>query len=232
MDIKTRIFLKNWAYALLSTVILFTLFLSGCHGVKKPGNRTPGQICKTGFSAVNIFPKHCRLCESGKGTLLPLYWGQENIGIISLNTFSLAYIGLNRYDDDGNLIETPSGSSSINYVSTGENRFSFSVTENHDRGYANGHLYFRQDEFLDMEKASSLLCTDCLSRVTSSDWGGDPFGLGIIDFKTKEIRLLRENLIAFQFGDYYISCDSERGLEDGNSLEMDMLIFYCPNRYE
>lgn len=75
------------------------------------------------------------------------------------------------------------------------------------------------------------MCTECMNRVIIDDWD-EPTGMAVIDFSTGELRLLRENLLAFQFGDFYISCKAKRDEAGENALEMDLLVFYCPKRYE
>lgn len=105
-----------------------------------------------------------------------------------------------------------------------------SVSEDSNRGYAHGYVYFGNDEVLDMEKAATFLCTECLNRIMDESWD-TPYGIGIVNFKTREIRLLEENVTAFIFDNFYISCDlRNRGTEE--KPEMDLLIFYCPERYK
>lgn len=178
-----------------------------------------------------ISKEDCLLCGDGKGTLLPLYWDEENIGIISLNSFSVAHVEINRYDDYGKLLEEPSQGTSMRRTSTGEGGFIFMTTGGTDRGYARCNLYFNNDEFLDVEQAATHMCTECLNRVIDDGWGDDPTGMAVINFSTGELRILRENLVAFQFGDFYVSCKSKRNETDENALEMDLLVFYCPKRY-
>lgn len=176
-------------------------------------------------------PKNCLLCGDSSGTLLPIYSGQNNIGIISLNTFQIAPVCINQYDDNGNLIEEPSSSHSIHITKTSDNGFFLMVTEDTDRGIAQGTLSFNQDEFLDMDKAASLLCSDCLSQALGNNSDMSSTGMFVIDFYTHKIRMFRENITAFQFDDYYISCRAKDRQTDNSTLEMDLLIFYCPKRY-
>lgn len=178
----------------------------------------------------NTAPADCRLCGGGKGTLLPYYWGQNNVGIISLNTFTLISVETNRYDDEGKPIHEPAPSSSTHMMNSGDDGFFASVSEDSDRGYAHCYLYFGNDEVLDLEKASIFLCTDCLNSILDVNWE-TPYGIGIIDFKTHKIRLLEKDVTAFIFGDFYISCDL-RNREENTDPEMDLLIFYCPIRYK
>lgn len=174
----------------------------------------------------------CQLCGRGKGTLLPAYRGQDNVGIISLNTFILTPIEINPYDDNGNPSVRPSRGSSTHIRSSGEDGYASYTSENQWRGYAHGTITFKKDKFLDIEKAAAFLCNDCFCDIMEECWGDEPYGVGIIDFKTGEIRLLEEIITAFTFNDYYIDCDLRERREENSSDEMDLLIFYCPERYE
>ena len=159
--------------------------------------------------------------------------GQTNLGIISLNTFEFVPIEINRYDDYGNLIEKPAGFSSTSMRNTGENGFIAYVTPNHDRGYANATIYFENDKELNIDKAADFLCTECLNQTLEECWNDDPFGMGVINFETEEIRLLERNITAFTFDDFYVSCDLRTSDDSGgDSHQMDLLIFYCPERYQ
>lgn len=180
----------------------------------------------------NLPAEDCQLCGHGKGTLLPAYRGQDNVGIISLNTFILTPIEINPYDDNGNPSVRPAQGSSTHIRSSGEDGYTSYTSENQWRGYADATITFKKDEFLDIEKAATFLCNDCFYNIMEECWGDEPYGVGIIDFKTGEIRLLEERITAFTFNDYYIDCDlRERGEKDSSNV-MDLLIFYCPERYE
>lgn len=174
----------------------------------------------------------CQLCGHGKGTLLPAYRGQDNVGIISLNTFILSPIEINPYDDNGNPSIRPSRGSSTHIRSNGEDCYTSYTSENQWRGYANATITFKKDEFLDIEKAEAFLCNDCFCDIMEECWGDEPYGVGIINFKTGEIRLLEKRITAFTFNDYYIDCNLRERREEDSSDEMDLLIFYCPERYE
>lgn len=218
-------------------LVLSILMLTGCQG--KDTVEYAEDVESSSEEVVEEEPKYvsetskkdCLLCGDGKGTLLPLYRGEENIGVISLNTFDLAHIGINRYDDNGKLIEEPTNGTSMRMTSTGEDGFHFSVSEDTDRGYARCTLYFNKDEVLDVEQAASHMCTDCLNRAIDDVWVDEPTGIAVINFSTGELRMLSEKLLAFQFGDFYVSCKSKRYETEENELEMDLLIFYCPKRY-
>lgn len=181
----------------------------------------------------NTVPEKCYLCGTPEQSLLPFYEGLINLGIISLNSFEFVPIEINRYDDSGNLIEEPAGFSSTSIRNTGENGFTSYVMPNHDRGYANATIYFEKDKELYIDNAANFLCTECLNQILEKCWDDDPFGIGIINFETEEIRLLEQDITAFTFDDFYISCKLRTSNDpDKDSLQMDLLIFYCPERYK
>lgn len=59
-----------------------------------------------------------------------------------------------------------------------------------------------------------------------------PYCVGVINLETLEVRLFEENITAFSFGDYYIDIDRRENKNEPDSIELDLLIFYCPPRYE
>lgn len=106
------------------------------------------------------------------------------------------------------------------------------ISEDTGRGFATGSVSFNQDGTLDLKEAASHLCTSCLNRTMEENWSDNPCGVGVINFKTREIRLFEETVTAFTFGDFYISCDMREPPAGTSEREMDFLIFYCPERYE
>lgn len=174
----------------------------------------------------------CMLCGTGTGTrsLLPLYQGQDNVGIISLNTFTISLVEINPYDDYGRP-KKPDRGYATNVRGSGNNGYFSFISENQGRGYAHGSISLKQDTWLDLEKAATFLCSDCLNSIMEECWMEEPYGVGVIDFKTKEIRLFEINVTAFMFNDYYISCRTRNRDDGGSEKEIDLLIFHCPERY-
>lgn len=177
-------------------------------------------------------PEDCRLCGNTEDSMLLAYLGQKNLGIISLNTFEILALELNRYDENGKLIEENAGYMMMGGFESRENGFSAQFSQTPDRGYADITLTFNEDEVLDIDKVAGFLCADCLNEMMKYVFeDNDCYGVGVIDFSTKEIRLLEEQKIGFELGDWYIDCDLQEPIEKGNPLKMDFLIFYCPLRY-
>ncbi len=178
-----------------------------------------------------IQKSECALCSKGGKTLLPAYAGQNNVGIICINTFDISPVSINRYDDFGNLIEEPAGHMTMNNNSFGEGRMSTSTSAVYDRGYANVDVRFSDDKSVDKTAVEKLLCQDCLTTIMEDAWE-EPYGIGVINFETLEVKLFEERVTAFTFEDYYIDIDRRENEEEPDKVELDLLIFYCPPRYE
>ena len=223
---------KHPFFTFLFPLIFGGIFLAACSYIPDPEADTVNQdSTENPVYRSDTATEDCLLCGNGAGTLLPVYSGQNNIGIVSLNTFQMAPVTINQYDDNGNLIEEPSDGHSTHITNTGDNGFMLMISEDTDRGIARGTLSFNQDEFLDMEKASSFLCSSCLNQVMEDSSIAEPTGMCVIDFHNNKLRMLQKNITAFQFDDYYLSCRSRERQTDDITLEMDHLIFYCPKRY-
>ena len=173
----------------------------------------------------------CYLCNGDIENISPLYWGQNNIAFISLNTFEIVPIKINRYDEiSGKPIEEYLGAFSFGGGNATGNGFSTKYFLDCDRGYAHGELVFNNDEDLDINKISSLLCTNCLNEVIEHE-PESYFGVGIIDLKTKNLSALEKRYMGLSMGDYCIYFDTQTKRRD-ESLLINFLAFYAPIRYE
>ena len=172
----------------------------------------------------------CYLCGGGIENLIPADWGQNNVALISLNTFEIKPIEINHYDRlSRRMIEEYAGVISFGGGGSIDGGFSANLMLDYDRGYATGSVDFLNDEKLDVDKAASFLCTDCLNEILPQKISRC-FGVGAIHLDTKEIRLFDENLGGFGLGDFYFDCNLKEQ-KNGDSHQMNLLIFYCPLRY-
>ena len=232
--------MRRFTFTLL---LLLILLFAGCRTEQNPGSgvaQNPDSGVAQGVDSGNISssektayrsdtsPEDCMLCGGGIQDQIPSQWGQNNIALISLNSFDVKPIEINRYDG-GQLIEAFAGFGSIGGGAGKNGGFSASLMENYDRGYAIGSVYFNGDEMLDTGKAAGFLCEDCLNEILPRQ-AGRCFGVGAVDLATGDVRIFAENLGGFTLGDFYINCDLRE--EDGDQPRMDLLIFYCPIRYE
>lgn len=203
------------------TIILLLLsLLAGCAAEQDSKTNCP---CTT-------TAKDCYLCGDSMNKQIPTHWGQNNIALISLNTFEMMPLEINTYDLlSGEQIEEYAQAVSLCSGGSKEGGFTASLMLDCNRGFATGSVNFRGDERPDVNKAASFLCKDCLNEILSEK-NGKFFGVGVINLETKEIRLFDESLRGFGLGDFYIACDLIDS-EDSDFHRMDVLIFYCPVRY-
>ena len=94
--------MRRFAFPLL---LLLMLILAGCKVVQSANSNGAAAPVKTSYSS-DTSTEDCYLCGNGIENLIPSYWGQNNIALISLNTFEIKPLEINRYDrTDGRLIE-------------------------------------------------------------------------------------------------------------------------------
>lgn len=216
--------MRRFVIALLLPLMLIS---AGCRmGQSADSN---GAVASVKTYSSDTSTVDCYLCGGGIENLIPSYWGQNNIALISLNTFEIKPLEINRYDRiDGRLIEEYAGTVSFGGSGSKDGGFAASLLQHYDRGYATGHVDFYGDEVLDVSKAAGFLCEDCLNKILPSQIDRC-FGVGAINLATKEVRVFEEHLRGFGLGDFYIDCNLQE--REANQHRMNLLIFYCPIRY-
>ena len=169
-----------------------------------------------------VSKEDCFLCGSDAG-----YFGQNNVGIVSLNTFAVMPVEINRYDRaSGELIEENTGAMQMRFFQNGDDGMSASVMLEPDRGIAHVSISPKQDAALDIASAAAHLCPDCLTELASQLYGSASC-VGVVNFSTRRLYALQESATGFSAGDFYIHYD--RNTENG---EINILITYSPLRYE
>ena len=89
---------KQWR--MLLEVALCTVLLSGCAAPTEKKEGSTAEIKQREETekpqyVSDTLPKDCQLCGNGKEmTLFSLYEGEDNVGIISLNSFEISHIGI------------------------------------------------------------------------------------------------------------------------------------------
>lgn len=166
----------------------------------------------------------CFVCGDHEADRSVPYWGEDNVGIINLNTFQILYLEINRYGDRGELLQTPAGVMLHGGLS-GENTWVNSMADP-DRGYAIVHITGEQ-QAIDQETVQSRLCQSCLDSINSL-WFDDqrPLAYGVLNFAEETLRPVMECYPWFTFGNYGISTEFE------SNGDIDIIVFYCPPRYE
>lgn len=210
----------------MKKVILYLLTLSLCLTACGTNPSAEPSMEPQPEQAVSTVSKaHCFLCGDGANDLSA--WGQNNIGIISLNTFEVMPIEINRYDTHGALIEQHAGYVQNGGFEASQNGFSADAMVNPDSGYVIAQISLRADGELDPNQAAARLCQPCLDNLLS-EIHGDGSGVGVLNFATKEIHPLETCCLGFALGDYYIDCN----WRPETPHDVRILSFFHPPRYE
>ena len=159
----------------------------------------------------------CFLC-GGQGQ----YWGEDNVGIINLNSFEFVRLEINRYNGK-QLIEKPAGYMQSGGL-TGEDSYVHSMADP-DRGYAHVQITGTQKP-IEPAAIQSQLCQGCLDAVNDACIWGAPSEYGVVSFAEHVIRPLVKETPWFTFGNYGIECDYK------DNGEINLLVVYCPPRFE
>ena len=166
----------------------------------------------------SVLPQEdCFLC-GGQGQ----YWGEDNVGIINLNSFEFVRLEINRYNGK-QLIEKPAGYMQSGGL-TGEDSYVHSMADP-DRGYAHVQITGTQKP-IEPAAIQSQLCQGCLDAVNDACIWGAPSEYGVVSFADHVIRPLVKETPWFTFGNYGIECDYK------DNGEINLLVVYCPPRFE
>lgn len=207
---------------LVGLILVFLLLLTACSNGEQPS------ISKKEYEHIpyvsDLSQEECLVCGENPNHPISSYWGEDNVGILNLNTFEVLYIEINRYDDNGQLIEETAGYMQMHSMSNGESYVHSS--DNPDRGLS--HIQIQGDRKpVDAKAIQSFLCQTCLDKINDMYFGDyPPEEYALVNFSDKSIRPLIKNTTWFTFGNFDVDCDFE---EDG---DIDLLIHYCPPRYK
>ena len=204
-----------------AVITVLALMLCGCGQQAKTEQEHDWKAEAEAVSVSCVDKEACFICGTEAG-----YYGQNNIGIVSLNSFSVMPVEINRYDHSGQLIEENTGAMQMRNFQNGEKGMAASVMLEPDRGIAHVSISPKGDTALDLSSASAHLCPDCLEDL-ALQLHGNVSGVGVVNFSTRRLYALQESVTSFGAGDYYIHCDrdAERG-------EIDILITYSPLRFD
>ena len=164
----------------------------------------------------------CFLCGAHEDYLHARYFGQNNVGIISLNSFELLPVEINRYDDVGRLMEENTGAMQMRLFKSNSDGFSATLWLEPDRGIANLSMTPGADRQPDLRQTASHLCKDCFQSL-ALELDKAAWGVGILNLQDRSIQPLRGSVTGFGSGDYYIYCDYGE--------QPHMLIVLTPPRY-
>lgn len=168
--------------------------------------------------------EECFLCGTINDSIIASYWGEDNVGIINLNTFELLRLEINRYDDYGQLIGKAAGYMQSSGMSDdGSYVHAWTYPDN---GYASVQIS-NVEYAIDADVIQNHLCQTCLDTINDIYFSGNPPAeYAIVSFEDRTIRPLIECYTWFSTGEYGINCEFK---ENG---DIDLLIHYCASRYK
>ena len=173
-----------------------------------------------------VTQEDCFLCGYGSEFPVSSYWGEDNVGIVNLNTFEVLRLEINRYDDRGELIEEAAGYMQTSSLIDNENESYAHAYTFPDNAYANIDLTGVQYA-IDRDVIQSRLCQVCLDSINDLWFTTQaPAEYAVISFEDRAIQPLLNAHPWFAAGNFGIDCEFK---ENG---AIDLLIHYCPNRYE
>ena len=203
---------------ILCTMIALMLLLTAC-AAPAASEPEPTKYVHTPYVST-ITADDCFICGNAQSSL---HWGEDNVGILNLNTFEVLRIEINRYEN-GELVTTPAGVLQTGGITCGKS--SAHATTDSDRGYSHVQIKGEQQP-IDADAIQSHLCQKCLDEINGMHFGDyAPSEYAIVNFSDKTIRPLIQHTTFFGSGNYGIDCEFE---DDGS---IDLLVFSCPPRYQ
>lgn len=201
------------------TMLALLVLLTACSG---SAATDPTEYIHTPYVST-ITSAECFVCGGSKDSPARRFWGQDNVGILNLNTFQVLPLEINRYED-GELIKEAAGFTQYDGIRCAES--SANTCTNPDRGY--GHVQIQgQRKSIDPAAIQSHLCQTCLDEINGMYfWECPPEEYAIVNFSDRTIRPLLRPITFFVSEHYAVNCLFQA---NGN---IDLLIFYCPPRFE
>jgi len=106
------------------------------------------------------------------------------------------------------------------------------IITNRDRGYAGVDIDLGDNAMFDMDMVSEHCCEGCIEEMLDEYFHVQPYDILVLNYSTGDLQLVSSNLRSFTLGDYYVSCEPRTYKGEEEIAEVDLLIFFCPNRYD
>lgn len=210
-------------FLLIGVLSVFIMFFGN---YKSNKNQTVWSLSSMREYTTNTPSTDCIICVE-----MGLHAREDNLGIICLNEREAYHVGINRYDKNGELIETKvTYNSFLVSPSTSEDN-AVQIETNMSRGFANIEVKFASSREIDMSIVIENICADCLSQIVKDYYSVEPYGILIINYDTKDLKLITPTLKSFMLGNYYVTLEPRYGKATSEVSEIDMLVIHCPERY-
>ena len=174
----------------------------------------------------DIVQEDCLICKTRK-----LYGNENNLGLLFVNEGAVNHIGINKYDEHGILVEKEDTYTQMLTAPAYGNGMGMRIITNRDRGYADVDIELGNKAVFDMDMVSEHCCEDCIEQMLDEYFHVQPYDILVLNYSTGDLQLVSSNLRSFTLGDYYVSCEPRTYKGEEEIAEVDLLIFFCPNRY-
>lgn len=166
-------------------------------------------------------PEECYLCGNHNRSLMSMFRGKDDLGIICVNDWYV--LNMQICDFDG------MGGGGTGWIVGAEGACRFRTDRNPERGISKIKVEYGTDSIFDVKKVQSHLCQTCLDKLLevmdSYSYEGEDAGardLCLVDFETLELYSLQEHYIAHYIRDYYVQIDGSK------EEELEVMGFYAP----
>lgn len=196
--------MKRFVFPILfaTLCILLALFVSNPHSAKQ---ETPiGNY-------VSILKGDCYLCGNGSVTETSCFWGEDNVGIINLNTFDVLRLEINRYNSQGHHLGAAGYMQSCHLSSENSHVHAYIFPDN---GFASVQISGVQYK-VDRASIETNLCQRCIDSINVVD-GTAILEYAIVNFYDRTIHPLSNCQTYYNLGNYAIQCI----FQDNNSIKL------------
>lgn len=176
-----------------------------------------------------VLASDCYLCGDNPDSPMAPFWGQANLGLLNLNTMDFLVLELNRYDENGEWLQT------LDRYSHHRGHFGdkdAGSTANYDlyrnRGYMALSLSLNDNSTLNIANLKGRFCTDCCTSIINSyRYDEKHWDTALVSFEERKIYVLENNgTTSWSRGDYHLSFDYREAVDN-----LHIKGFYIPNRF-
>lgn len=209
-----RIFLSTLGGTLCVFLVILAL---ATHAAKKEAAHIESKY-------TSALQGECFLCGERSDSIASLHWGEDNVGIINLNTFELLRLEINRYNEYGQTLEEAAGYMQSSHLSgKGSSVHAYTFP---DKGYAHVQITGLQYT-IDRSTIQERLCQECLNAFSELVIPGkEPAAYAIVNFADRSIHPLMSCYPQFLTKNYEVICE----FKDNSSINLE--VYYSPTRHD
>lgn len=171
---------------------------------------------------ISALQGECFLCGNRSDSIASLHWGEDNVGIINLNTFELLRLEINRYNEYGQLLDKAAGYMQSSHLSGKDSSVHAYIFPDQGDAYVQ---ITGLHHTIDRTTIQEQLCQECLDTFNELIVPDkEPVEYAIVCYADRAIHPLMSCYTWVSAGNYGIDCEFE-----GNG-SINLVINYCPTR--